>query len=268
VAPPPATYSELTPGQWLEINQYLQSNNGRYRLYQQGDGNLVLYDEGQGHKALWSSGTNGRPGAHTVMQADGNLVVYSGATGVWSTHTNGWTGARLSLQDDGNLVIYSGSTAVWDRHAGLLRNPPTASGSMARPLTSYTVTQEYGNGHTGIDLAANSGTPVYAAADGVVYFEGYGTSDRAGKRSDWMGTEAGISILIQHDGLGVYTGYAHLSDTVINQGQTVTKGQLIGHVGCTGSCTGPHLHFEVLPAPLNGSVGILGRLNPRNYLSL
>lgn len=146
--------------------------------------------------------------------------------------------------------------------------PPPPPSNWTRPLGSYRVTQEYGGSHTGIDLAASSGSPVYAAADGVIYHEGWGTSDRAGKPSDWMGTQAGISILVRHDGLGVMTGYAHLSRTIIDVGQRVSKGQLIGYVGCTGSCSGPHLHFEVLPMPLSSSRGILGRVNPRNYLSL
>lgn len=143
--------------------------------------------------------------------------------------------------------------------------PPSA---WTRPVNGYRITQEYGNGHTGIDLAVASGTAVYAAADGVIYFEGWGTDGSNGARSNWMGSAAGISILVQHNSLGVMTGYAHLSRTIVDQGQTVTKGQVIGYVGCTGSCTGPHLHFEVLPMPLNSRNGISGRVNPRNYLSL
>lgn len=145
--------------------------------------------------------------------------------------------------------------------------PPPPS-PWTRPVNGYRITQEYGNGHTGIDLAVASGTPVYAAADGVIYFEGWGTDGNNGARSNWMGSSAGISILVQHNSLGVMTGYAHLSRTIVDQGQTVTKGQVIGYVGCTGSCTGPHLHFEVLPMPLNSRNGISGRVNPRNYLSL
>lgn len=113
----------LNAGQWLVVGQFLQSSQGRYRLYMQGDGNLVLYDEGQNHKALWASGTNGQPGLGATMQSDGNVVLYAGTTAKWSTRTNGWNGARLVVQNDGNLVIYAGPTAVWDRHAGVLRNP-------------------------------------------------------------------------------------------------------------------------------------------------
>ncbi|BBY82168.1 peptidoglycan DD-metalloendopeptidase family protein [Mycolicibacterium pulveris] len=273
--PPPPIDDRLTSGEQLKAGQYIESKNGRYRLYMQKDGNLVLYDEQRSHKALWASATDGQSGAHAVMQSDGNLVVYRGSKALWSSHTNGQKGAVLVVQNDGNLVIYKGSTAAWDRHAGVLvpPAPPPSTGKMARPLTSYTVTSEYGAGrnHTGIDLAAPAGREVYAAADGVIWFEGWGTSNSPGQRSNWMGDAAGISILIQHDSLGVYTGYAHLSQTVIDIGQVVKKGQLIGKVGCTtrvsGGCTGPHLHFEVLPMPLSSSRGIYGRVNPRNYLS-
>jgi len=128
VAPLPVS-DTLVAGQWLEVNQYLQSTNGRYRLYMQGDGNLVLYDEAQGHKALWATGTNGRAGLHAAMQGDGNLVLYtpSPQAAVWSTKTNGFPGARLVLQSDNNLVVYQGGTALWDRHAGRL-NPGGGSG--------------------------------------------------------------------------------------------------------------------------------------------
>ena len=266
-----ATSNQLSSGETLASGGKLVSNNGTYRLAMQTDGNLVLYKQGVA-TALWATGTDGKTGARAVMQGDGNLVVYQGSKAVWATGTNGQTGARLVVQDDGNLVLYKGSTAVWDRSTGVIKPPsPPASKGLSRPLTSYTIMQEYGGVHTGIDLAADPGTPVYAAGDGVIYHEGWGTSDRAGKPSDWMGLAAGISILIRHDGLGIYTGYAHLSSTVIDVGQSVTKGQLIGYVGCTtrstGGCTGNHLHFEVLPSPLSSGVGISGRVNPRNYLS-
>lgn len=139
----PAATNTLESGQWLEVGKYLQSNNGRFRLYMQGDGNLVLYDEAQNHKALWASGTNGKPGARAAMQGDGNLVVYSGSTGVWSTKTNGWNSARVVIQDDGNMVVYAGSTAVWDRHAGVLRNPPSSGGNFAQKVASF-VSNTYG----------------------------------------------------------------------------------------------------------------------------
>lgn len=91
--------------------------------------------------------------------------------------------------------------------------------------------------HAGIDLSGARGTPVYAAASGVVVdshpMPGYGY---------W--------VRIQHqypDGGIYYTGYAHMyaSDVLVQEGQTVSVGQQIAAVGNTGTSTGPHLHFEV-----------------------
>ena len=91
----------------------IQSGNGRFTLFYQGDGNLVLYRSDG--RPLWASQTNGRSAGRTVMQMDGNLVVYdAGGTPVWASGTNGYSGAWLIVQDDGNLVIYSASGApLW-----------------------------------------------------------------------------------------------------------------------------------------------------------
>ncbi|RDT03357.1 ATP-binding cassette domain-containing protein [Burkholderia contaminans] len=88
--------------------------------------------------------------------------------------------------------------------------------------------------HTGVDLAAPSGTPVDAAADGVVSFVG---TDPGGY---------GRYVIVDHaDGYSTY--YAHLSAFAhgLKTGETVKQGQRIGSVGMTGAATGPHLHFEV-----------------------
>lgn len=91
--------------------------------------------------------------------------------------------------------------------------------------------------HTGLDIANSCGTPVYAAAKGVVVF--------AGREGDY-----GLNIIISH-GNGYTTRYAHLSYIDVKEGQTVLKGDYIGNVGETGFATGCHLHFEVR---LNGTL--------------
>jgi murein DD-endopeptidase MepM/ murein hydrolase activator NlpD len=85
--------------------------------------------------------------------------------------------------------------------------------------------------HHGIDLAAPTGTPVYATADGVV------------GRADFY-SSYGLFIAINH-GASMETRYAHLSRLAVTAGDTVKKGDLIGYVGSTGRSTGPHLHYEV-----------------------
>lgn len=114
------------------------------------------------------------------------------------------------------------------------------------------------NGHNGDDYAAPVGTPVYAADEGTVTFEGWG------QNHSWMGAPAGICVLI-HNG-GVYSGYAHLNSTVVNKGQRVSKGQHIGYVGATGAATGPHLHFEALPLVPNFKNGYAGRIDPSQFI--
>ena len=114
------------------------------------------------------------------------------------------------------------------------------------------------SGHNGDDYAAPIGTPVYAADEGTVTFEGWGQNHA------WMGTPAGICVLINNGGL--YSGYAHLNSTVVNKGQSVTKGQLIGYVGQTGAATGPHLHFEAIPLTPNFKNGYAGRIDPQPYM--
>jgi murein DD-endopeptidase MepM/ murein hydrolase activator NlpD len=98
-----------------------------------------------------------------------------------------------------------------------------------------TVTSDYGprwgTEHEGIDIGAASGSPVRAAADGVV------------KRANWYGGY-GNAVIIDH-GNGVQTLYGHNSSLDVQPGQRVSAGQVIAKVGSTGDSTGPHLHFEV-----------------------
>lgn len=85
--------------------------------------------------------------------------------------------------------------------------------------------------HHGIDLAAPTGTPVFATGNGVV--------GRAELYSSY-----GLFISIEH-GASMETRYAHLSRLAVAAGDSVKKGDLIGYVGSTGRSTGPHLHYEV-----------------------
>jgi len=86
--------------------------------------------------------------------------------------------------------------------------------------------------HRGVDYAANTGTPVFAAGDGKVIKAGY---DRYN----------GHHVFIEHGG-GITTKYIHFSKRKVRRGQKVKQGQVIGLVGSTGLAAGPHLHYEFL----------------------
>lgn len=161
----------------------------------------------------------------------------------------------------GQRIIISTEALPRHRQMGLRSRPQTdssgplmADASVLRSRGAFiwpargTLTSRFGwryrRHHEGIDLAAPRGTPVYAARDGIVEYSGW--------RSGY-----GRVVIIDHGG-GVVTVYGHASRLLVQPGQSVKKGQLIAHVGCTGYCTGSHLHFEVR---VNGRA-----VNPLSYL--
>jgi murein DD-endopeptidase MepM/ murein hydrolase activator NlpD len=101
-------------------------------------------------------------------------------------------------------------------------------------LTGWFGEQRPGHVHTGLDIATAAGTPIKAAAAGTVVL---------------MGAEGGYGnfTCIRH--ARYVTCYAHQSQFLTSYGANVHQGQVIGRVGCTGNCTGPHLHFEVRQGP-------------------
>lgn len=128
-------------------------------------------------------------------------------------------------------------------------------GSLAWPLPGYSrISSDFGtrvhpitgvtHTHSGIDLPAPMGTPIYAAYDGQVAWSNYNWS-----AGNWVGVDHGN---------GFYTVYMHMSQSLVSEGQYVKKGDLIGLVGSTGSSTGPHLHFSIR---LNGAY-----VDPKQYV--
>lgn len=109
------------------------------------------------------------------------------------------------------------------------------------PLDNTKLTSGYGmrnhpviggrRAHKGVDLAAPTGTPIYATADGLV--------SKAERFSSY-----GLYVSIEH-GARLQTRFAHMSRIAVAAGERVKKGDIIGYVGSTGRSTGPHLHYEV-----------------------
>ena len=100
--------------------------------------------------------------------------------------------------------------------------------------------------HYGVDLAAPTGTPIYATRSGTVSTATYGSS-------------GGYYVQINH-GDGYRSTYLHMTHYVVSVGQHVTQGQVIGYCGSTGASTGPHLHFGI---SYNGNY-----VNPANYIRI
>ncbi len=126
--------------------------------------------------------------------------------------------------------------------------------SMQLPLKYFVITSDFGYRyspvtgepgiHTGIDMAADYGVPIYAAADGVV-------ADSA-----WDDSYGNYVKLLHKD--NTVSIYAHCSSLCVSEGETVSVGEKIAEIGSTGASTGNHLHFEVRKDNI--------RVNPRNYI--
>lgn len=147
-----------------------------------------------------------------------------------------------------------GNSSGSNSNSGSSSGGSVSSKGFIRPVKTGKITagMYYSSGkyHGAVDFGVSVGTPVYAAADGIVVTSTWGGSD-----------SYGYYIKIKHYN-GLYTLYAHGSSLVAKVGQEVKQGQLIMYSGNTGNSTGPHLHFEVRVAP----GGDNNRVNPLNYL--
>jgi murein DD-endopeptidase MepM/ murein hydrolase activator NlpD len=119
------------------------------------------------------------------------------------------------------------------------------SGQLAWPVPGGKITQYFSGYHPAIDIAAPYGSTVVAADAGVVTWAG------------WRNNGGGLVVQVDH-GNGIVTVYNHLGSIWVGPGQSVGKGQGIAAVGCTGICTGPHVHFETIVG------GVI--VNPLRYL--
>ncbi len=121
---------------------------------------------------------------------------------------------------------------------------PAAAGGLVWPVSGGSVSQYFHAGHLAVDIAAPYGNAVVAAQGGVVTW------------AAWRNNGGGYVISIDH-GNGMVTTYNHLGTVYVSPGQYVAAGQTIAPVGCTGICTGPHVHFEIRT---NGAID-----NPMRY---
>ncbi|MFA6435321.1 MAG: M23 family metallopeptidase [Elusimicrobiales bacterium] len=143
----------------------------------------------------------------------------------------------FKMQEESHRRLSSYAEVTWyitNRHNSAKATP--SSWPVVGRITSYfgyriaplRIASEY---HSGVDIANEPGTPVYATADGVVRYSGWANG-------------YGLSVVLDH-GFAYSTLYGHFSELVVKEGAQVRRGQLIGRVGSTGTSTGPHLHYEV-----------------------
>jgi murein DD-endopeptidase MepM/ murein hydrolase activator NlpD len=177
------------------------------------------------------------PGADHFLAGAGAMLLIASAAGLQL----GWSGGIVAAT---KLVaieaVQAGSHPVTlAGMAGQRLVSPLPGGKLTQafgptPHSSEPAFAGYAHFHPGIDLAADAGSPVFAAADGLVTIA-------LSRESD--GTGYGEYVVLSHSG-NSQTVYAHLEAVLVTPWMQVKKGQILGLVGSTGNSTGPHLHFE------------------------
>jgi murein DD-endopeptidase MepM/ murein hydrolase activator NlpD len=150
----------------------------------------------------------------------------------------GRLGSRLQVvrnDVEKRAALVAATPSIWPAYGGL----SATFGQRQDPFTGSLAQ------HTGIDISADKGRPVFATAAGTVVSAG------------WNG-DYGTMVVIDH-GFGIVTRYGHLSGCAVQAGARVDRNQVIGYVGATGRATGPHLHYEML---VNGQL-----TNPLRFLT-
>lgn len=194
--------------------------------------------------------------AATIADIQGDIDEYVGEYDETAASLQEVTSEISSLEAQRAAAARAAAQARAAQSAGTYSSaavPSSAAGMFIWPTTSRTITSPYGyryhpisgtyKFHSGIDIGAGYGSPVYAAAAGTATV----SYDSGG---------FGNYVTINH-GNGYSTLYGHMSSVVVSSGSYVSQGQVIGYVGSTGASTGPHLHFNVY---YNGSL-----TNPMNY---
>jgi murein DD-endopeptidase MepM/ murein hydrolase activator NlpD len=229
----------LRPGQELEVPPV----DGTIYAWHEGDGlNGVASFFGVAPEDIvdWP-GNNLEPDIDVANPSipAGTLIVVPGGYREFVT----WSAPRITRSNPGVARILGPGAC------GMVYDGPVGTGTFIFPTPSHYLSgYDYNPGanHPAIDLAGDTGHPIYASDNGVIVYAGW---------NDWG---YGLVIVVDH-GNGWQTLYAHLSQINVVCGQAVYQGNVIGLMGCTGNCTGPHLHFEMLNETY-------GKVNPWDFL--
>lgn len=185
------------------------------------------------------------PGVVVVTKRGDTAASLASRYGVDATIVLGFNDIRASDLRPGMTLVIPVDPTVGPNLAGGLPADPIQPGAFVCPIqgakiiqkfgpTSFAVEPPYGgylHFHTGVDLIADFGTPIDAAAGGTVTAVGY---------ADYFGVRVEIT-----DSYGLVEIYAHMSSVAVTAGQAVQQGQVIGFVGSTGLSIGSHLHFQL-----------------------
>ncbi len=199
--------------------------------------------DGACHTVLASQGKDITAIAAEYNVSDPYVVIDSPANGLpdISPETLLPSGQRLFIPGGQGPIITWDAPVEQDAAGNVIAFAPGQAGSCgsvagggafwSNPLPSGTYMRGFYAGHSGLDLAASEGTPIFAANSGPILYAG------------WNSWGYGNTVVIGHGPFS--TLYGHMSSLAVACGNTVSAGQVIGYVGNTGNSSGPHLHFEI-----------------------
>ncbi|KKW15832.1 MAG: Metalloendopeptidase-like protein membrane protein [Parcubacteria group bacterium GW2011_GWA2_50_10b] len=217
------TLSEIAEMHGVSINTIIWANDLRNTSIKEGQELLILPISGVRH--IVKSGDTLQSIAKSYKAELDDILSYNDL----STDSKIKIGDAIIIPNG----IISASANIKSSLTQTSSSLPTYSGYYLRPITGGRKSQGI-HGYNGVDLAAPTGTPIRASADGTVIIA---------KSSGYNGGY-GLYVVIKHSN-GTQTLYAHMSKINVSVGQYVDQGEIIGAVGNTGRSTGPHLHFEV-----------------------
>lgn len=237
----------ITPGTTLRTGVQVTSPDGRYAFKMLGDGNVAVT---RGYALVRTAKTTGTLDGTLVFTGDGELMlVDEDDVALWSSKSAGLGATALRLGNDGIVRLVDGEGKdVWTSLRMPVVSDATVAGSSVpgrygwayplRPNGSFTTY----SGHSGDDIAAPTGTPVYAMRGGTVSVREVWITSGCPSWAPNKSKQKEVVVTSTVDGTKIVQVYAHLSAFSVRTGQTVSAGQRIGSVGSTGCSTGPHLH--------------------------
>ncbi|CAL4860108.1 peptidoglycan DD-metalloendopeptidase family protein [Microbacterium sp. MM2322] len=237
----------MPPGTTLRPGVRLTSPDGRYAFGSLGDGNVALT---RGYALVRTARTTGALDGRLTFTTDGELLLLDQYdVAMWSSRSGGLGATGAVLGNDGVLRLIDGNgDSVWTSAQMAAQPDATAAAASVpgrfgwayplRPTGKFTTY----SGHSGDDISAPTGTPVYTMRGGKVSVREVWIRSGCPSWAPNKTKQKEVVVTSTVDGTRLEQVYAHLSAFSVKTGQTVAAGQRIGAVGSTGCSTGPHLH--------------------------